>query len=168
MSARLTRIVDVRRLEGEKTLTIEATEAERVAIAEALDLVAVEGLRADLAVRPWRGEGCRVTGTVHGEVRQTCVVTLEPVAGTVDETIDVRLHPDAAPRSVVDVDPAAEDPPEPLEGTRLDVGAVALEHFVLGLDPYPRAPGAQFEATPEEPEPSPFAALAALRPRGKS
>ena len=45
--------------------------------------------------------------------------------------------------------------------------AIAVEHFMLGLDPYPRKPGAVFdpvalglEAEPKEV--SPFAALARL------
>jgi hypothetical protein len=43
----------------------------------------------------------------------------------------------------------------------VDLGAVATEFLVLGIDPYPRKPGAAFEL-PEGPhrEESPFAPLA--------
>jgi uncharacterized metal-binding protein YceD (DUF177 family) len=161
--ARLERVVNVRRLAGEERLTIEATEPERAALAEALDLLAIRSLVADVALRPWCGEGVRVTGTVRGAVTQACVVTLEPVEGTVEEPFDVRLHPDVAESTEIDLDPDAADAPEPMESDAVDVGAIALEHFVLGIDPYPRVPGVAFEPDAEEAEASPFAALAALK-----
>jgi hypothetical protein len=46
---------------------------------------------------------------------------------------------------------------------------VVEQQFVLGIDPYPRKPGAAFDAAaygaaePEEAKPSPFAALAKLK-----
>ncbi|MEO1103491.1 MAG: DUF177 domain-containing protein [Pseudomonadota bacterium] len=164
MTARLSRPVGVRRLHKEEHISLAATEEERAAIAQELELLALDSLTAELTVRPWRSEGVRVEGVVRGSLTQPCSITLEPVPATVEEAIDVRLHPDAAPTSTVDVDPDAPDPPEPLESDFVDVGAIALEHFVLGIDPYPRAPGATFEEEfDEEKEPSPFAALAALK-----
>jgi hypothetical protein len=51
--------------------------------------------------------------------------------------------------------------PEPLVGGVVDLGAIATEFLVLGLDPYPRKPGAIFEPPQErEPDENPFAALA--------
>ena len=166
MSARLSRPISVRRLSKEERVTVEATPEERAAIADALDLVAVDSLTAEISLRPWKKEGVRVTGVVKAAVVQSCIVTLEPVPSTVDETFELRLHPDAVLSTTIDVDPEAEDPPEPLETDTVDVGAIALEHFALGLDPYPRAPGAVFEAEEDEPEdeePSPFAVLEALK-----
>ena len=37
--------------------------------------------------------------------------------------------------------PEADDSPEPLVGGAVDLGAVATEFLVLGIDPYPRKPG---------------------------
>ena len=37
-----------------------------------------------------------------------------------------------------------EEPPEPLVGGKLDLGAVATEFLLLGIDPYPRKPGVTF------------------------
>ena len=39
----------------------------------------------------------------------------------------------------------AEDPPEPIVNGAIDLGALAAEFLMLGLDPYPRKPGAVFE-----------------------
>jgi hypothetical protein len=56
------------------------------------------------------------------------------------------------------------EPPEPLENGIVDLGAVATEFLILGIDPYPRKPGAEFTPakTRQEGE-HPFAALAALK-----
>jgi len=94
-------------------------------------------------------------------------VTREPVPAAVEEAFSIRLDPQAGEAAIVDIDPDAEDPPERLESDSVDVGAIALEHFVLGLDPYPRADGAQFDGHigDDGEAPSPFAALAVLRER---
>ena len=53
--------------------------------------------------------------------------------------------------------------PEPLIGGVVDLGALATEFLILGLDPYPRKPGAVFEPPQDrEPQGGPFAALAKL------
>ncbi len=57
------------------------------------------------------------------------------------------------------------DPPEPIVNGFIDLGQLAAEFLVLGLDPYPRKPGAEF-IPPElvvDPEEHPFAALKALK-----
>lgn len=165
MIARFSRPVSVRRLHKEEVVEIRASEAERAALAEALDLLALDRLEAVFTLRPWRGEGVHVTGTVSGEVTQACVVSLEPVPGTVLERFDLRFHPDVGESGTVEVDPDEPDPPEPLETDTVDLGAIAAEHFALGLAPYPRAPGVEFAAPDgdEADEPSPFAALAGLK-----
>ena len=47
---------------------------------------------------------------------------------------------------------------------QLDLGAIATEFLILGIDPYPRKAGVEF-APPavENDDPHPFAALAALK-----
>ena len=42
-------------------------------------------------------------------------------------------------------------------------GGVLVQTLALSLDPYPRKPDAELPAAATDPEPSPFAALAALR-----
>jgi hypothetical protein len=60
-----------------------------------------------------------------------------------------------------------DDPPETIRDGIIDLGAVATEFLVLGLDPYPRKPGAVFDAPPAgDPAGHPFAALAALKKDG--
>jgi hypothetical protein len=52
-------------------------------------------------------------------------------------------------------------------GGRIDLGALATEFLMLAIDPYPRKPGATFEAPAADPGGHPFAALAALK-KGKA
>ena len=54
-----------------------------------------------------------------------------------------------------------EDEPDPVVDGKIDLGALASEFFALGLDPYPRKPGAVFvEDANSEPGDWSFAALA--------
>ncbi len=163
-----------------RSVLITATPAERAALAAAFDLPAVDRLEAQIRVVPWGRHGFRMTGRVGADVVQSCVVTLEPVAGHVDEPIDIKLIPaaeaerlaaKAAAATEIVVDAEAEDPPDVFDGVMLDPGAIAEEHFVLGLDPYPRKPGVAFEPPTASPDDaadpatpvSPFAALTKLR-----
>ena len=139
-------------------MEVGAGDAERAALAAAYDLVAVKGLSAD-GDGDARQQGIgQVEGRVIADIVQSCVVSLEPVAQHIDEAFSVRFvppgSPDAAapkPGKEVIIDPEAPDPPEVMEGTRIDVGALVEEMFVLAIDPYPRAPGAGLPADVEEP-----------------
>jgi uncharacterized metal-binding protein YceD (DUF177 family) len=148
-----------------RTVTIEATPAEREALASFFKLPAIGVLTATLRVEPWGRGGARVTGAVRGELTQTCVVSLEPFPATVDEAVDVQFAPEAAVDSRLPMKEtvllADEDEPDPLIDGKIDLGALAQEFFALGLDPYPRKPGVAFEQGAESvPADSPFSALA--------
>ena len=157
--------VDALPREGQ-TVTIEATSAEREALASFFELPAIAALTATLRLEPWGRGGARVTGAVHGELTQICVVSLEPFPATVDEAVDVRFAPQAAvdskpPAAKETLSLADEDEPDPIIDGKIDLGALAAEFFALGLDPYPRKPGVTFEQSAKsEPTDSPFSALA--------
>ena len=102
-------------------------------------------------------------------VGQTCVVTLDPIENEIDEAIDLVFAPEAAPELPEDAAReqrvAADDAPEPLVGGVVDLAVLATEFLALGIDPYPRKPGAEFTPPADEDDDSsrPFAALAALK-----
>jgi len=142
-------------------LELEANESARGAIAKVAGLTGIPKLHASFDVAR-RGAGLHVTGRVTAEVGQTCVVTLEPVTGAIDEDIDLLFLP-GAPEPVA-VGDAEKNVPEPLLDGRVDLGAIATEFLVLGIDPYPRKEGATFDAPETDDDtPHPFAALAALK-----
>jgi uncharacterized metal-binding protein YceD (DUF177 family) len=159
----LSRMVRVDALPQEgQTVTIEATPAEREALASLYKLPAIAALTATLRIEPSGSAGARVTGAVHGAVTQICVVSLEPFPATVDEAVDVRFAPQAKPPVAKEtVSLADEDEPDPVIDGKIDLGALAAEFFALGLDPYPRKPGVTFEqSTTPEAKASPFSELA--------
>lgn len=167
------------------TETIEATEAERRALAERLELESIGSLTATVKLRAVRGgQMIRVSGQLEADVVQTCVVTLEPVPAQVSERFEALFAPSSMiedPGLEVDFDASLsdEDIPEPMENGRIDIGELTAQHLSLGLDPYPHAEGVEFEGYREhedgetveeeaaaEPEkPNPFAVLQQLKSR---
>jgi len=139
----------------------------RSAIAKIAGLRDLPRLEASFDVSRQGGGGLRVAGWVAATVGQTCVVTLEPVANEIAEKIDLLFVPQASVGDsgrVVTTADESECETEPLIGGVVDLGALATEFLILGLDPYPRKPGAVFQS-PEETVAgeSPFAALTALK-----
>jgi uncharacterized metal-binding protein YceD (DUF177 family) len=149
-----------------------ADDTARAAIAQIAGLRDLPRLEAQFDLRR-RGEaGVHVTGLVSATVGQTCVVTLDPLVNEIEERLDlVFMPPEPGADAAANDDEGDSKPrdaklndPEPLVGGVVDLGALATEFLILGLDPYPRKPGASFEAPAEpKPEESPFAALAKLK-----
>ena len=117
-----------------------------------------------------RGSGLHVVGSVSATVGQNCVVTLEPIANEIEETIDLIFEPPQKLAEAAEAEGQQHgvkwDDPEPLVGGVIDLGALATEFLILGLDPYPRKPGAVFEPPQDaKHEQGPFAALGRLAKR---
>jgi hypothetical protein len=87
----------------------------------------------------------------------------------VTEDIDLLFEPRPALLAGADGAAAApegklDDKTEPLVDGKVDLGALATEFLILGLDPYPRKPGAIFQPPADAgPDEGPFAALGALK-----
>jgi uncharacterized metal-binding protein YceD (DUF177 family) len=151
-------------------LDLVANAEVRAGVARVAGLRDLPRLQASFDVTR-HGSGLRVAGRVSATVGQTCVVTLEPLASEIDEAVDLVFAPRAAAKRDGDEANAEErnaaeswNEPEPLIGGTVDLGALATEFLILGLDPYPRKPGATFQppgdASADE---GPFAALAKLK-----
>jgi hypothetical protein len=149
-----------------RRLDLVADGATRDAIAKAAGLAALPKLEAGFDLIRQGSDGLRVVGRVAATVVQNCVVTLDPIESQIDEAVDLVFLPDVAPATEpVEVQAfEASDPPEAIRDGVIDLGAIATEFLLLGLDPYPRKPGAVFDAPPAgDPASHPFAALAALK-----
>jgi Large ribosomal RNA subunit accumulation protein YceD len=145
--------------------TLVADAETRLAIARMAGLRELPRLEANFELSRQDGGGLRVTGRISATVGQNCVVTLEPLVNEIEEDVDLLYMP-AAAAAATDGENAAEpkwDDPEPLVGGAVDLGALATEFVILGIDPYPRKPGAVFEPPRDQkPDAGPFAALAGL------
>jgi uncharacterized metal-binding protein YceD (DUF177 family) len=131
--------------------------------------MALPRLEAGFDLTRLEPDGVHLVGRVSATVVQNCVVTLEPIEAEIDEAIDLMFLSEAAAAAEAARLQAldTEDPPEPLREGAVDLGALATEFLLLGIDPYPRKPGAVFDAPPAgDPSSHPFAALAALKKGG--
>jgi len=139
----------------------------RAALARIAGLRDLPRLEANFDVRRHGAGGLHVAGRVSATVGQACVVTLEPLANEVEEAVDLLFVPQPAAQrenGKTDAHGESSDEAEPLIGGRIDLGALATEFLILGLDPYPRKPGAVFQPPPDaKPDEGPFAALATLK-----
>ena len=156
----------------EKGLRMErsASEAERAAVAAALDLPSCDEIKAAYNIRAIGGGRYRMSGEVRARITQRCVVTLEPLAERVEEPFDVEFRPPESIPEAADGEMEVLGAPEiePIEQAGIDAGRVVFETLSAGLDPYPRKAGAAFDWAGEgegaEPQlEGPFAALKKLR-----
>lgn len=143
-------------------VTIDATEKQRAALAEAHGLESVERYHVDLLVSRWKRNGVRVSGTVRAEITQACVVTLEPLQSRIREEVEALYLPEDSKLGregfnaggEILIDAEGPDSPELFSGDTIDVGALAEEFFGLAIDPYPRKAGVSASLAPLEDEPS--------------
>lgn len=146
----------------------EASVAECEAVARALELVACRRLAARYKITP-RGDGrYRLSGALQAEVTQTCVVSLEPVVNTVEESFAADFWPeeDLPEPSGGELDIEDEVEPEPIVNGVIPAGRIVFECLAAALDPFPRKPGATLDwQAPPAPAggESPFAVLARIK-----
>jgi hypothetical protein len=167
-------------------VTVEATEAEREALARDFGLAGLARLVGRFAITgtPRR---LKVSGRVEASLTQTCVVTLDPFDSDLTEDFDLIFaeprsartagkaaagQPPATSQAELSGEPqsglhgeARGEPPDDIIDGKIDLGALTAEFLALGLDPHPRKPGAAFEPgeAPTAAATSPFAALAKLK-----
>ena len=129
---------------------VDADARQREALAAAHGLVSVERFHAELLVAPWKRNGVRVSGRVEADITQQCVVTLDPLRAKVEEAVEGLFLPEDSKLGrlgfeaggEIHIDAEGPDSPETFSGDTIDVGALAEQFFALGIDPYPRKPGA--------------------------
>jgi hypothetical protein len=149
-----------------------ASANQRQALAAVAGLREVISANASLDLTLMREGRVHIAGRVTARIGQTCVVSLDPIENEIDEAIDLVFAPPEQIAALADlVDAAAEsdveipDPPEPIVNGIIDLGRLATDALLLGIDPYPRQPDAVFDppVVPDDPEDHPFAALKALK-----
>jgi hypothetical protein len=164
--------------ESGRHFDLTADPQTRAAVTRVAGLRDLSRLQASFDITRARDAALHVCGHVSATVGQNCVVTLEPLTNDIEEDIDLLFAPPPpGPEREADVEAGADaarprgrqnlNEPEPLLGGVVDLGALATEFLILGLDPYPRKPGAVFEPPQDvKPDAGPFAALAKLAKDG--
>jgi hypothetical protein len=152
---------------------IVVDEPQLGAIAILAEALTVPRFEVMVTLTKTAATGYRLEYRLDAEVVQACVVTLEPVSAVITRSFSRDLHfIGTGPRRPVavtelDLSGTDEEVPEEIDNLHYDLAGAALEEFLLGLDPYPRAPGVEFTPAPEVPDAklSPFAALKSLKSR---
>ena len=163
----LSRSLDVSNLpESGVRFEVRATNEECEALAADFKLPAIHELVGNYKVAG-SARGVHVEGQVRARITQTCVVTLEPFQTILDEEVSVDFAEPQHIPAEPPVDRPDYDPPDEILDGRIDLGALTAEFLALGLDPYPRKPGADFSYKDDvdDTEP-PFAALGRLKRDG--
>ncbi len=162
----LSRLVDVMRIPPRgQEVHVKATAEECVALAKDFGLPGIQALSGDFLLKT-SAKGIHVTGVVKASITQVCVTTLENFDSDVEEEVEV----DFAESSGMPAEPPTDineyEPPDEIVNGQIDLGALTAEFLALGLDPYPRKPGVDFDyRDPADEKDSPFAALNKLKGR---
>jgi hypothetical protein len=150
---------------------IEASVSQRAGLAALLGLEDLADLSFNYRLAPIASERFRLTGEVEARVTQLCVVTLDPVAEHIQESIAVECWPEEQIESAdeAEIDDLAtselpDDPPVPIVNGKVDLGVFAAEILASALNPYPRKEDVEFNwedpAAPDRAASGPLAGLA--------
>jgi len=138
---------------------IAATAEECAALVARFGLLGLERLTARVEIERRPGDTILLRAAFEAAFTQECVISLEPVAGTIRDEFVLRYGPpDAEPEDGVD-DPAFE----PLDGDAIDVGEAVAQEFSLSLPPFPHLPDAVIEIDETGDDYGPFAVLRGLK-----
>jgi hypothetical protein len=151
-------------------VTIAPERDDLARIAQWADIEAIDAFQAKIALRKMSASRFALDVTLTADIVQNCVVTLDPLRSHIErvftrELILTQVTP--RPSKIIDVEPAPvdEDGREEIESLRYDLAVPVLEEFALAIDPYPRAPGVEFDPPAEDADSPvhPFAALKGLK-----
>ncbi|WP_379923607.1 YceD family protein [Erythrobacter sp. R86502] len=136
-------MIKARPLSGEP-MAIEATAAERLALAKRFGLGAVDHLRADVRLEQ-KPRAIRATGRLTAAIQQPCAISGEDFPVTIDEPVDLRfVESDARPSpDDAEIELEADDCDEiEFSGDMFDLGEAIAQTLGLAIDPYAEGPNA--------------------------
>ena len=146
----------------------QATASECERLARELGLLALSNLDVTFDLKPRARDRWLFLGTLRAQVEQACVVSLEPVSSSIEETFEVEFRgaddlppPQAREETLLD-----QADIEPMAGDKIPVGRIVYETLAAAIDPFPRRPDATLSPAASAPKiaaDNPFAALAKLK-----
>lgn len=138
-------------------LSIEPDDAQSTRLVRRLGVLSLDRCEAKLKISRETGHMICVEGVIEAQIRQNCVVTLEPVETKVHEDFQAWYADNEQAISLAKVKhdrtvqlgqaemPILEerDDPESIVDGQIDVGELVTQYLSLGIDPYPHAPGVE-------------------------
>lgn len=137
---------------------IAARPEEREALARRFGLLALDRLTATVELCRADAETIVLEAEFEAAFVQECVVSLEPVTGTIAERFALRYGRVGA-NEVEIAFTEDEGAFEPLEGDAIDIGEAVAQELSLALPPFPRDPNVVLDPAPADPQAHPFSAL---------
>ena len=144
---------------------IVASNAERAALARRFGLVSLDRLTAVVELVRQGPEMILLRASFAGEFVQSCVVTLDPIAGAVTESFALRYGPPEAEEEAGSGTAEDDIAFEPLAGDFIDIGEAVAQEFSLVLPAFPRDPAASLEIEQPEVDEGSFTPLSRLANR---
>jgi len=127
-------------------VVIEASPAERDALAARFGLGAVESLRAEVTLDQ-KPRAIRATGRLRAAIMQPCAISGEDFPVAIDEAVDLRFVEEnqrsATPDEELELELEADDCDEiEFSGDMFDLGEAVAQTLGLAIDPYAEGPNA--------------------------
>lgn len=125
-------------------LVLEASEAERTALAKRFGITAVEALDATVTLEA-KGETVVAHGNLTGRIVQACAISGEDFMTEISEPVALRFVPaterNHEPNFEIELDAEELDEVE-IEGDTFDLGEALAQTLGLAIDPYAEGPNA--------------------------
>jgi len=159
------RRVETARL-GSGARRLTANSGERAALAERFGLVAIDRLEAEIALEENDGT-ITASGRLLANIVQSCAVSGEDLAVSIDEPLTLRFVPAAQHRPDEELELSEEDCDEiEYDGHAFDLGEAVAQSLALAIDPFATGPEAERARAKAgllaEEDAGPFAALKGL------
>lgn len=163
--AEFSRPIDRRHLVA-RPIRLEATAEERDALAKRFGLVAIHRLEAEMELVA-DGDAVDARGRLGADIVQSCAVSGDDLAVTIDEPLTLRFVPEQAiEEEDIELEESQLDE-IPYDGDVFDLGEAVAQSLSLAIDPYAVGPNAEQARKDaglgDEAASGPFAALAALK-----
>ena len=125
-------------------LTIDASDAERAALAVRFGVVAIEALHAELAFEP-HGDAVEARGTLSAELIQLCAVSDKEFPVRIEEPLALRFVREAKSVGEDEEGELPGDEPDEIEfaGDSFDAGEAVAQSLGLAINPYAEGPNAE-------------------------
>lgn len=168
MTPEFSRPVRIDVIGDSKSVSVEASQAEREALAKRFGLLSLNKLEADASLLR-KGDEVIASGKLIADVVQSCVATDVPLAEEVTEEFTIIFRPQPARASEEDEIELSESEMDVVfyDGSAIDVGEAVAETLSLSLEPFPRSANAdevlREAGVKTEEEAGPFGALSGLR-----
>lgn len=127
---------------------VEASEAERAALADRFGIISIGELKAEVSLEERKAAICAI-GTLEASVTQSCAVSGEDFPVSINEKVDLRfVRESALPANrtedgEIEIELSIDDGDEiEFSGEAFDLGEAIAQTLGLAIDPYAEGPNA--------------------------